>query len=289
MADDRPSCAVFSIVASGLLGRTNQQFPSIWLSLRHPSSGVSFGDLASAAVEARAPIDVSNKPALWGGMMRGTDATLMVQSSLDYQRATDEDHACDLIQAHLIEVLSCIGREWMDLYYLRVETMPEEFQLSGALQALELAKQEGHVKHIGLSCAGIPFAALGAWQFHDAFETLLVPRSYSDGDAYQVLSPLARERRVGIVTSQPFRSGNTNWLYDASADATVTLEDRDRLMLDVLAGLSSEHPVLVDVDSPRRIELAIQAASQAIQPDTTQRVADFVARFQLEPVGTGKL
>jgi aryl-alcohol dehydrogenase-like predicted oxidoreductase len=204
----------------------------------------------------------------------------MTQSSLDYHRATDEDHACDLIQAHLIEVLSCVGREWIDLYYLRVEEMPEEYQLSGALQALELAKQEGHVKHIGISCAGSPFAALGAWQFHDAFETLLVPRSHTDVDAYQVLSPLAKERRVGIVTNQPFRSDSVNWAYDAIPVESVEVEEREALMTAVLADLCAEHPVVVEVDSPRRIQMAVEASSMGTQPHAGERVSEFINRLK---------
>ncbi len=61
--------------------------------------------------------------------------------------------------------------------------------------ALETARQEGHVRFLGIFCDGPPLATLGTWQFHDAFEVLLAPV----GEALEMLEPLARERRVGVV------------------------------------------------------------------------------------------
>ena len=191
--------------------------------------------LVAAAIASGAPIDITSQPALWGGKMRGTAATLLAMGTTEYEYAVDESHSCDLVQAHLIEILSSIGRETIDIYYFRVRQMAEEFQISGALQALELAKQEGHVGHIGLFCDGPSFGTLGAWQFHDAFETLLVPKSREDSESYDTLSPLAKERRVGIVTTYGDYPINPN----------------------LIAELSEAHPVLVKVSSPEEIELAI--------------------------------
>lgn len=158
--------------------------------------------------------------------MRGADACLMALGGVDIERATDHNHASDLVQAHLIETLSAVGREYLDFYFLRVRRGLEEFQINGALEALEMAKQEGHVRYLGLCCDGPSLAVLGVWQFHDAFEVILIPRSQDDSEAYDTLAPVARERRVGIVTSQP------------------------------LSERSSEHPVLVKVRTPEEVRLA---------------------------------
>ncbi|MES1227687.1 MAG: hypothetical protein ABUL72_03395, partial [Armatimonadota bacterium] len=146
----------------------------------------------------------------------------MSMGGLDIERATEQSHATDLVQAHLIETLSAIGREYLDFYFLRIRRGLEEFQINGALEAIEMAKQEGHIRFIGLACDGPPLAALGVWQFHDAFEVVLT----RDKDAYDTLAPLARERRVGIVTCEK---------------------------------LGPEHPLLRKVASPKEVQLAMGA------------------------------
>ncbi len=193
--------------------------------------------------------------------MRGCQAVLTASGNLDYENATDESHACSLVQANLIELLSSIGREMIDIYFLRVRRMAEEFQISGVLQALEWAKQEGHVGHIALSCDGPSFATLGVWQFHDAFEALLVPRDHRNTESYDTLAPLAKHRRVGIVTSKPL-----DWNYSPLSEdwqsktiglpiSTLTLEQA--LILD----LAKEHPVLLPVKSSTDIEQAMTLSS----------------------------
>ena len=252
-------------MASGLLGRTNRAFPSIWLSLSLPHDGGDLDALVRAALDSNAPIDITSLPALWGGKMRGTSAPIMMIGGSDFERATDETHACDLVQAHLIETLSSLGREHIDFYFLRVRMSVEEYQISGALQALELAKQEGHIGFIGICCDGPSLATMGTWQFHDAFELLLVPRNHYDSEAYDTLAPLANERRVGIVTSRPL-----NWGYGLPF---IALPEHWRLRnltqsfyglslaQAVIAELADDHPVLVGVRSPEEISLAINAPS----------------------------
>lgn len=186
---------------SGLFGRTNRAFPPVWLGLSVPPAGGDIDGLVSAALESRVPLDVSTFPALWGGKMRGTDAILSCSSSPAFENATDHQHAIDLTQAHLIETLSCVGRDYFDFYFLRIRRAVEEFQINGALEAIEIAKQEGHIRYLGIRCDGPALATLGMWQFHDAFDALMVPRSAEDSDVYDTLSPLAIERRVGILTS----------------------------------------------------------------------------------------
>jgi hypothetical protein len=183
-----------------LLGRTNQEFPSRWLALAAPDGGFSQEspqELVQTARDSGLPIDFSSQPALWGGCMRGADEVVLVQQgTYQIERATSEDHATDLVQAHLIETLSAIGRDCLDFYFLRIRRTVEEYQVNGALAALEAARGEGHLRFLGLHATGHPLAALGLWQFHDAFEVLLLP---DDEDARTTLEPLAKQRRVGVI------------------------------------------------------------------------------------------
>lgn len=188
-------------VAQELLGRTNQAFPKVWLGLGTPAapSGETWvQDLVQAAQAEKTVLDISSNPGLWGGQMRGIDALLMTQGGLEIERAPDETGATNLIQAHLIETLSAIGREWIDFYFLRVRRGLEEYQINGALQALSSAKEEGHIRYLGLSCDGPPLAVLGVWQFRDAFEVLFLP---GEDAVDQGLISLAQERRVGVVVA----------------------------------------------------------------------------------------
>ncbi|MDR3689072.1 MAG: hypothetical protein P4L46_06810 [Fimbriimonas sp.] len=277
---------VFSTVASGVLGRTNRVFPPVWLSLAIGPGGEDLNALVAAAIEADAPIDVSSHPALWGGKLRGSSPVLMCAGNFDFENATSESHASDLVQANLIEVLSSIGRERIDFFFLRCRRMTEEYQISGALQTLDWAKEEGLVGHIGISSDGPSMATLGFWQFHDAFEVLLVPRNHYDDESYRTLSPLARERRVGIVTSRPL-----NWGYGlpfTALPAQWRLTNLTQsfygltLVQAVIADLAEDHPVLVGVRTVEEVRQAIQAPSLKRPEGLSAMLQPFVELFDDE-------
>ena len=275
-------------MAETLLGRTNRAFPPVWLSLSlpHERGEGAIDALVGAARGAGVPLDVSGNPALWGGRMRGDDSLFLTQMSTSgYERANDDRHAGDLIQAHLIETLSSIGREWIDVYFLRIRRAVDEAQLSGALEAMELARQEGHVRYLGIVCDGSSLATLGMWQFHDAFDLLLVPRNHYDDEAYRTLAPLARERRVGLVTSRPL-----NWGWGLPFPELVGRSDANhdpsRLAQAAIGALAREHPVLVGVRTPDEVEAAL-AAPSATMPDLLERLAPLKERFDAEATWSG--
>lgn len=183
-----------------ILGRTNRAWPRIWLQLSPPSDSDSTAEFLAAAVETGLPLDVSVQPAYFGGQLRTHEYVSVLRSSLDYARATDHDHAVHLVQAHLLESLSGLGRAVVDFYFLRVRDAVEEYQIAGALEALEVARQDGHIRYLGILADGPALATLGVWQFHDGFDVILV----GDASAYQTLAPLALERRVGVIADVHF-------------------------------------------------------------------------------------
>lgn len=187
-------------MASDLLGRTNRAFPRAWHSLVLPSDAPeeqAAGALANAIVRAGSVIDITSAPALWGGLMRGTEALLMIRGGSEIENAPSEKIACDLIQAHLVQILSAIGREWIDFYFLQIRDDLPDHQIDGALRALENAKQEGHVRHLGIECLGVADRVLRLWGRRDAFEVALLHAEDSD------LIGHANVRRVGIVATYP--------------------------------------------------------------------------------------
>jgi hypothetical protein len=185
-----------------VFGRTNVSLPNGWAKLSVPDGG--FGDaspmdLIDAVRSVGCPLDISSQPALWGSMVRGGQDVLLQRGTLQIELATSEDHATDLIQAHLIETLSALGREMIDFYYLRIRRNLEEYQINGALAALEHAKQEGYIRFLGLMADGPAMAVLGFWQFHDGFDSVMIPRPVHSSRSLENLEPLAHKRRVGVV------------------------------------------------------------------------------------------
>jgi len=180
-----------------VLGRTNRVFAPVWLRLEVPENLAEIEPLIAAARESGLPLDISTRPILWGGNLRGWEGVTMARGTTDYERSTEHTHAMDLIQSHLIETLSCLGRETIDFYVLPLRRAVEEFQISGALEALESARQDGHIRHLAFVSEGPALASLGLWQFHDAFEAAFIHQS--DEEAMSSLPPLARSRRVGVV------------------------------------------------------------------------------------------
>lgn len=278
--------SVFSAVASGVLGRTNRQFPSVWLSLSLPHDSDHLDGLVEAALGSNAPIDVTSQPGLWGAKLRGHSPTLVAIGASDFERSTEEAHSCDLVQGHLIGLLSCLGRETIDIFFLRVRGPLEEFQIAGALQALELARQEGHIRYIGLCCDGPSLPVLGTWQFHDAFEVLLVERNHYRREAYQTLAPLAKERRVGVVTSRPL-----NWGYGLPFVAMPDLWRLRNLTQSfygltlaqaVIANLAADHPVLVGVRTAEEVRQAVSATEKPLPTGLDAMLQPFIEAFEGE-------
>ena len=218
--------------------------------------------------------------------MRGTSAELLVVGNSDFERANNETHACDFVQAHLIEVLSSLGRECIDFYFVRVRNMVEEYQISGVLQALEFAKNEGHVRHIGIWSDGPSLATLGFWQFHDAFEVVAVPRNHYSDEDYRTLSPLARERRVGVITTKPL-----NWGYGLPFVAIPELWRLRNLTQSfygmslaqaAIADLAKDNPVLLSVRTTNQIKQAIESQNLVLPDGLNAMLEPFREAFDDE-------
>ena len=171
-------------------GRTNQMVPPVWF---RPELGDDPQVLMAAVVSTGAVIDISSAPLIWGNFIRGGNHVLFARGSLDFERAISHESAIDLVCAHLIQTLSTIGRESLDFFALPFRRAVEDHQLEGALEAIELAKGDGLIKHGGLLCEGPELASLNMWRFHDAFEFIVLNQHSPE------LEALAKERRVGVA------------------------------------------------------------------------------------------
>ena len=233
---------------SQFLGRTNEAFSPVWLRLTEDNSGIAgqANDLAIAAAKAGAVLDVSANPAKWGGLLRGTNAMVMACGGEFLQATESADQASDFLQAHLLELLCSVGRQTLDFYFLNLPRTLEEFQIQSALETLEIAKQEGTIRFSGIHASGEPFAALGHWQFNDAFEVALVPRNLLDEEAYNVLGGLAQERRVGLIANRPLGVQRVPILDQSGPE--------DETSAQILKSYLEQHTCLIPVSDSRQIQ-----------------------------------
>ncbi len=219
-------------VQKRLLGRTNRLLFPLWVRGALPADepgeaqvAAFFERLRSLGVEV---LDITPSHGFWGQALRVHQPALQVAvvappHLLAY--APDSQRAAHAVQAHLIEILCSIGRDCCDYYFLNLAYAPTEAQLSGALEALELARQEAQIGAIGLAAYGEPLRMLALWRTHDAFEVALLPNR---PDALQVLLPEARARRVGAIVeiAEPLWNATPDqW------DSTLAQLNADALLL----------------------------------------------------------
>jgi len=186
-----------------LLGRTNRYVFPVWARGQLSGEGSAeeraarlFSALLESPIET---LDISPAIALWGRFLREHAHQLQIAVVSPQNlllQAPDARIAANLVQAHIIETLCAVGRTHIEYYFLALHDPPNETQLSGALEALELARQEGHIGAIGLAAYGKPLAILALWRMHDAFEVALLP---DNSEHRQTLLPEARARRAGVV------------------------------------------------------------------------------------------
>ncbi len=207
------------------LGRTNQAFPRLWLRPvlgPHLPGTDEFSAFASACADHGAPIDATGNSALWGEAFRGKEVDFFAFGGLEIETAQDEKHAADMVQAHLLQVLSALGRETLLAYGLRIRRALEEYQIRGALSALEHSRDEGLLRFFGLKADGPSTAVLSVWQFHDAFELLFCPRNAESAETWETLSRMAAQRRVGVVATD---TDSTDGTVLRAVSTVAELED----------------------------------------------------------------
>lgn len=246
---------------SHLFARANRKFPSIWLSPAPPNH--PFGnwreDLVGACASSGAVVDVTHSTGLWGDLLPREGIDLMVCIGRNTVHSTSASHAADLVQADLVQVLSCLGGRRPLLVFWNVIGPHEDFQIEGALAGFEEARQDEIFRHLGLNVAGPALAAIALWQFNDAFDAVLVANNPLDRAAFEDVSALANQRGVGVVVkdSVHWRGG----ISFADMPSVRALPNAGNIEEPVVAHHMGNSPVLVPVN-----EAAIVARWLALQP-----------------------
>ncbi len=210
--------------------------------------------MAELAKQQQAPLDVSSSLAVWGHHLRGADLPFVGHVGADVSQAADAASASRLVQASLLALLSAIGKEALTFCFLPIRNALEEFQILGALEALEQAREERLVQFTGIRAVKSPYAVQSVWQFHDAFEAVMIPRQPS-GQCEKALLPLAESRRVGVVLSHPLSLGTTASLGHHSSVISAAGSSDPHLSL--LASSASKAHTLVGVRSVAEMEASL--------------------------------
>jgi hypothetical protein len=196
-------------------GRTNRVLPRVWLKLIPSNDSDDREAIAATLGDSLAVLDVSTAPALWGHELKMAEEVLMmVRGGLVVENATDSTHAADLMQAEILQQVCSLQRGRVDLFAFRLRRALEEFQMGGALDALQMARDDGLVSYVVLVPEAPDLTVLSQWQFNDAFEGVLFPAGYAEADR-AALTDMAKERRVGVVDEVMSLEGGDNLRGDA--------------------------------------------------------------------------
>lgn len=209
--------------------------------------------MAEMAVKWQAPVEISSSQVMWGHYLRGADVPFIGLIGREVNKAGDAASASRMLQASLLALLSALGRDCLEFCFLPVKTALEEHQITGALEAMEEAREEGLIKFFGLQVLGSPWAAQSVWQFHDAFEAIMIPQTPS-GESEASLRPMADGRRVGVVMSSPLTLGGKESLGIAPEVQKASGNDNPHLTL--LAASAKNGPTLLGLRSVKEMEEA---------------------------------
>ena len=122
----------------------------------------------------------------------------------------DRDGAAD----ELRESLARLGVDRFDLYQFHAVTEEEDVDAivepGGALEAVEAAREEGLLDHVGVTSHGPADAILDAMDRIEP-DTVMLPMNYvvagSDGEGYDAVIERARERDIGTIGIKAFAKG----------------------------------------------------------------------------------
>ena len=115
----------------------------------------------------------------------------------------------DKIDEHLELSLKRLGTDYIDLYQFHQvgdrESLDKVLDSNGPMVALEKAKKEGRIRHIGITSHSMEFAKEAVKT--DLFETIMFPFNFITVEAAEELIPLARKHDVGFIAMKPMGGG----------------------------------------------------------------------------------
>ncbi len=110
---------------------------------------------------------------------------------------------------HIAYSLENLRSDYIDLYQLHSISKQDDWDAivapGGALEAVEQAKAEGKIRHIGFSSHDIPLAIKVCRT--GLFASIQIPFNFIENDPADELFPVARELDMGIIAMKPLGGG----------------------------------------------------------------------------------
>ena len=111
--------------------------------------------------------------------------------------------------AHIRLSLQRLGVDSIEIYQLHGVSNREQYDKAtgpgGALEALQEAREQGLIEHIGITSHHLPTAIVGANS--GLFETLQFPFNFVADEAARELLPAVRQNDLGFIGMKPFAGG----------------------------------------------------------------------------------
>jgi len=118
----------------------------------------------------------------------------------------------------------------------------------GALAGLAKAREQGKIRHIGISGHKPRLLTLALARF--AFATIQVPCNFMETEAMQELIPMARQKHVGIIAMKPVGGGNIRevalnfrFIFSRGVDVAIPGMDSERQVEENVAALADLSPL----------------------------------------------
>lgn len=196
-----------SMVSSDLIEakRLGRVLERDWIWPAWPESTIAQDRLIEILYSTRNPLFVSNLAGLWGGRVDLAQRFVAAECHVKLHETLGQSHAANLVQANLIELISCLGVESLGAFGLVIEQGIGEAQIAGFLEAAESGRQEGFVQSLALIVRASERVVRSVWQVHDAFDFLVFPSATDDLDS---LEAMARDRRASVVSPTPSESAD---------------------------------------------------------------------------------
>jgi predicted aldo/keto reductase-like oxidoreductase len=118
----------------------------------------------------------------------------------------------------------------------------------GALAGMVRAREQGKIRHIGISGHKPRILASALSRFD--FSTIQVPCNFIETDGLAALVPMARKRRIGVIAMKPMGGGNIRevalnfrFIFSSGVDVAIPGMDSEKQVEENVAALADLSPL----------------------------------------------
>jgi predicted aldo/keto reductase-like oxidoreductase len=180
-------------------------------------------------------------------LSRHRDRIILASKSFSREAAAilrDIDSSLEQLQTDYIDIYQChnVASE-NDLEKILAD--------NGAVAGLVKAREQGKIRHIGLSGhkPRIVQKALSLFPF----ATIQIPCNFMETDALADLIPLARQRQVGVIAMKPIGGGNIReinlnfrFIFNQGIDVAIPGMDSEKQVVENVAALENLLPLTTE-------------------------------------------